>query len=454
MTPGYTIIIRAALVLGLVGIFSARCSADGSMPNIVLITVDCLRADHLSCYGYPRKTTPALDKLAAEGMLFLNAFAQSSHTPTAMCSLLTGTSPVVHGVKAWGMPVNARLDTLPGVLRRQGYTTYFFIANTFFLSGLPGYSRTFDVCGEFSSAEEITEKILEQLQPGAGKPQFIWAHYMNVHRPYSPLPAEAGLFMHDAWYDANKNLPIVPQVWDSYGIGGIPLNLAQECGHPEEQHNPDYYTALYDAAIVRVDRLIGRLAQQFAAPARRQTLLIVTADHGEMLGEQDLYFHHGGFLFEPLLRVPLIFWGPMVPRRRCEFPVGPHIDIPASIFALLRIPPPASFEGVDVLGRRAPRKRFLFADEGRFVWCVRDAAWKLLCRRDMHTPAVEYELYYLKDDPAESVNLVKRRPDVFARLREQLQRYWQRGSDTGRLESENNLDAATQNALRAVGYLQ
>jgi arylsulfatase A-like enzyme len=422
--------------------------------NVLLISIDALRPDHLSCYGYKRNTSPNIDKLANEGVLFTQAIAQSSHTPASMDAILTSNMPNQHLLINWGEFLNPKLPTITKILKSKGYKTIFAGGNDNFQKGLHGFSEYFDVFYQNPDSEIITDQTIEFINKECkDRPFFAWVHYMDVH-DYKPSKPFDALFINDEWYDRQKELPIVKPVLDNYGFAGIPETLAKKSGYIK---NPDYYIAQYDGAISAVDQEIGRLVKNLKdSHLDKKTIIIITADHGEMLGEHNYYFHHGWFLYEPLINVPLIikFEKNIPSKNMINTQVSAHLDIAPTILDLLRISIPKPLKGVSLLGIISHKKKYprpyIFSDEGYNVKCIRGSGWKLIYNNPYNTKL--YELYNLKKDNREQNNLVSREKKIFLFLKQGLDEYKQVNNKDNK--TKPLLDEQTKEGLRSLGYLQ
>jgi arylsulfatase A-like enzyme len=420
-----------------------------------LITIDGLRADHLSCYGYHRPTSPYIDRLSEEGVLFREALAHSSHTPPSMATLVTAVTLRKHGLGSWGDSLAQGLRTMPQILKEEGYRNVFVTNNPFFDSGLHGFSRDFDAfISSAMDASQLTDKALESAGQDRNKPFFLWVHFMDVHEPIIPLPPYDTKYINDRFYDAKKKLPIVKDVLGAYGFRGIPRSLA---AGKQENDNPDYYVALYDGAINTVDDQIRRLVEGLRAVfSDRDILVVVTADHGTLMGEHGYYFHHGSFLFESLLRVPLVMNGPgIVPSGKiCDGPVSAHLDLWPTLFDILGIEGEVSREGVSLLPliRREGRpEEFIISDEGYWVRAIRSGRWKLVYDKRWWG---RYRLFDLADDPHEERDAARSHKEEYRLLKAQMDAYMRivPPEETG--PGGPPMDEETRQGLRSLGYAQ
>lgn len=423
--------------------------------NVILITVDALRADHLGCYGYKRNTSPNIDLLAHEGVRFTQAIAASSHTPPSIGSIATSTMPTRHWLLKWGDTLNPGIKTLGEILKSQGYRTVFLGGNTAFSNALHGFGRGFDTFYEHSDdAGTITGKALAFITEGT-RPFFIWIHYMNTHVPYASAKPYADLFIDDAFYDKQRTVPIVKPFRDWYGYKGIAEPTARLAGGIT---NPDWYIAQYDGAIRTVDAQIGRIITTLEEQGLgRKTIIIFSSDHGEMLGEHQYYFHHGYWLYEPLIRIPLIITAhSIVPRSTIvDTQINAHLDMSPTILGLLRIPQAKSMQGKSLAGLIAAKQEYyspyaLFVDDSVTQYCIRTDEWKLLC--DYYRDK-KCELYNLRDDPDELHNQIQEYRKRYFSLKQRLDEAFDEEKKYYRAVPPV-LDERTKERLQSLGYVQ
>lgn len=399
--------------------------ADGSLrgSNVLLITIDTLRADRLGAYGNANGLTPTLDRLSAEGLRFDAAYSSVPLTLPAHASILTGLEPFSHGVRNNTSFRLGDTPTLATALKAAGYRTGAFIG-AFVLNGRFGLARGFDVYddryghlrseADFHIAERPADRVMEPaiqwiLQPKEpearpGHPWFAWIHLYDPHAPYQAPPA----------YRENRSL--------------------------------------YDAEVAYVDATIGRALDQLrAARALDRTVIVVTADHGESLGEHG-ESTHGLFAYNSTLHVPLIVAGPGVPARRVQSPVG-HVDIAPTIFAWLGVAAPGRLDGRPLLSpQQLPDNRALYFEalDANLTrgWAplmgVTTGRWKYT---DLPIP----ELYDLGHDPAESLNLAGSDPDRVRQMRSRLAALTNERRPAAGGASEP--DAETARRLASLGYV-
>lgn len=422
-------------------------------PNLVLILIDTLRADHVGAYGYARDTTPTLDALAAEGLRFDRAISQSSWTLPSMMSLFTGRHPPE---LPRGDPDLRRVfalheaeTTLAEHLRAGGYRTISVATNPHNVDEIFSLMQGFDTKRYEASApaDWVVDRAIESLDAvwsaDREAPFFLFLHLMDVHEPYSPDPPYDTLFTSD---DASRHR--VPQGVES------PADLADEAV-AEHQRNTQ---ALYDGALRFADAEIGRLLTHLqSAGVRDATVIAVASDHGEAFwdsvalerahrlysqGQPGRYgVGHGHTVFRELIQVPLILHGPGVPQGVRAEPVR-NLDLTPTLLALAGLDPGSSRgDGIDLLSaerasppalsetdlRSAPQRSLIIGgvqhirvDEVNLIFDVGHSQWP--------------QLPEAADADA----------DVDAAF----------GSITRARYRESFLDDGTLSALRALGYIE
>ena len=423
-------------------------------PDVILVSLDTTRADHLSLYGYHRPTSPSLEEFAADALLFTEARTTAGWTLPGHASMLTGQYPSRHGARLAGgwlagqtidgrrnvaFPLRPEAMTVAELLRDRGYSTGAFVANFSYLYrdfGLAqGFQRYDDAPGlllrfkpnvvrfvqkfdpgfclkPFRSAREINAAALAWLDRSPrDRPMFLFLNYMEPHQPWL---AEAP---HDAW------LRQVPG-WKALAVEDL-YTHAVKAFSPREI---EFIVANYDGQVAAMDEAFGELIAALKARGRYENaLVVVTADHGELLGEHGQVGHMGRMLFEGLLRVPMIvkFPGPDRPRGRRDEPVQ-VLDVAPTILAAARVPLPPVIQGRHLLEvDRRPGfaeediNPFLVARYGavydRAVRVLVDGPWKLIT-----TSRGEQMLFDLHGDPGETVDLAANEPERVQRMAAQL----------------------------------
>jgi arylsulfatase A-like enzyme len=453
---------------------------DESPPGVLLITVDTLRADKLSSYGYGLETSPNLDALAARGARFTDAMVQWPKTWPSMASLMTGAHPKTTGLRLRPRYLPSSLLMLSEVFGQAGFDSAAVVAN-FNVGRTHGFDQGFDHFVEswqerwaedargrkyvntagrvkaYTNATLVTDQALRWLRArDESKPFFLWLHYMDPHGPYVPPESYAELFQ---GRHASGTIP--PAKLPSYQRQLRGRRLITDLG---------FYRAQYDREIRYFDDELGRLIEALAELGLGQTLIAVTADHGESLGEHDYYLEHGLLSYQPTAHVPLILVQPgrIEAGLVLERPIG-LIDLAPTLVELAGVPVPPSHEGVSVagllrgeVGAAAPDRVFMEAgyQPGASQLSVRDGRWKLIhvrsaAERTLMTGA-EYELYDLQTDPAELTNRAAANPEIVLRLSRELAQWYGDGgapTELGREIDRGALDERSRDMLNALGYL-
>ena len=466
--------------------------APRDAPNLVLVTIDTLRHDHLELYGYDRQTAPHLAALAGGGTVFEAAVAQAPETLHSLASLMTGLYPHAFDAQVGTRPafLGPAFRTLAERLGAAGYDTAGFVSNVF-LKEQNGFARGFrhfdDHSGMFlwgpsgrtRRAEHVVEPALAWLADAA-PPFFLWVHVMDPHHPYEP--ATPG-----PWEDAAHAASHAAR-YGALSLEGYTQRLKDlRTGRRHAaQGEVTYLVGRYDAEILQVDRELGRLAERLEARGfdERNTVLVVTADHGEEFVDHGGMLH-GHSLFDELIRVPLVMRGRGIPHGKRLGGQVQLVDVTATLLDLAGLLPPAGgspeLDGVSLVPalraeQPAVHPALSFIDT-RYV-AYRTPEWKLVAAfepYDVGPPSwVPWEgllsmarvavgrphrpkigLWRLDEDPREHRNLVWDDPAsvraVYAMLSEH------RAAHPPRLVASSTtpgLDARGRRALRALGYVQ
>ena len=368
---------HAHLATGLCLAMLAGCAgeAPGRRPDVLLIVIDTLRADHLGSYGHPAPTSPRIDALAADGAVFEHVVAASALTAPSVAAILTGRYPRFNsfGLGNRGYRLDASEQTLAERFRAAGYRTAAFVGNPM-LHARTGFDQGFEVydarmpqheqvrAARERVARSTTDAALGWLASlGPDESAFLWLHFMDPHGPYTPPEAFRERF---AVEPGGRTIAPPPRKGANSGKGFVPWYQAVR-----EVHRFDEYVGRYDAEIAYTDEQLGRLLDWLGEHGRYDgAVVLLTSDHGEALGENDYYFAHGHSVTRDQSAVPLILKHPAhAPGSRVADPVG-HVDIFATLTALLGAEVrPNGFEGgIDLasLPAAASPERALFSDLG------------------------------------------------------------------------------------------
>lgn len=468
-------------------------------PDVVLVVLDTVRAANVSAYGYARATSPELDALAREGALFLDATSPSTWSLPSHASLFTGRYPSSHGAHGEHRFLDARFPTLAEVLARHGYETFCFTSNAWISDGL-GLTRGFawqDASWKngrgpglgFSFVHRLLDRLglqesdkggdvvvsrfeawARERPPAGARPAFAFLNFIEAHFPYHQLPHEYLWRFNDRPYAELRSISI-----DLLGLqfGGS--------GRPKAEAGPAALD-MYDGGVAYTSHLLHRVVEALRARGTLdQTILVVLADHGEILGEREGFFGHGPTLYQQSVGVPLLI------RHPPRIPAGARVPQPvstvgafATILDLAGIDPLPTLQvgslaplaagaasdgggpilselhrmetiaGIEVQRRADPQMQ---AD--RRYRLLREGSLKLV-----ETSHGEHFLYDLAADPGETRDLAAERPGDLARMSARLEEVCAR-LDLPALdaplavgEDAPELDEATREQLRALGYAE
>lgn len=435
---------------------AAAQAPSGPRPNLWIITIDTLRADHLRCYGYFRETSPNIDALAAESLFFENCISPVSHTLPSHTSLFTGVYPIEHGIVS-NLPRNDSvyipspiLVTAASAFKRLGYATAGFV------SAMPvrkqsGIAEGFDTWHEPKNKvrADVTRGLVEEwLNAGPKEPFFLWTHFFDPHDAYEPPPP------FDTKFDPkDPKLAAFMKEREVHTVEGMDHRIVDK----RNIKDPTLEISLYDGEVAYCDAQLGVL---FDAMKKRglwdKTAILFTADHGEGLGQHGLP-RHGGIWLEQL-HVPLLMKLPGRESGRFAGTVS-MVDVLPSAIGALGVqglePYLAQFSGRNVLAPGyEPRPIFAQVAEGnseKALSVVYDH-WRLI-----HDPKEGNSLFDLKVDPYELKNVAADHPDVVARIKAWMDLELKRQSDNAVKYEAGKLREATQEekqGLTDLGYVE
>ena len=310
------------------------CGGPGRDPDLILISVDTLRPDHLGIYGYDRDTSPNLDRFFSDGRVYTNAYSTSASTAPSVVSLLTGRLPHEHRVRLLYQLVPEEVGLVNDHLPPR-YQTAAFVSNIVLTEEALGIAGRFDHYDDFvdereskrkiweRSAERTTDAALEWLagERDASRPLFLWVHYIDPHGPYRTPEGWERSFRHEQTLPVQRK-KIVPYMRES----GV--------------ENAWRYVDAYDEEIAYTDSQVGRLLDHFG-PRLDDALVIFTADHGETMIEHEVWFTHGFQVYDAIVRVPLLVRGPGVEPGRSDRPAHGIDAAPTLLLAAGAAVPPA-----------------------------------------------------------------------------------------------------------------
>jgi arylsulfatase A-like enzyme len=470
-------------------------TANGRDLNVILVTVDALRADHLSCYGYGLQTSPHIDSLARAGVRFATAYSTAPFTTPSMASFLTGLYPPRHGVRTLPGFLAPENLTLAEVLRDHGYATAAITANPI-LDDRWGFGQGFDdfEVRQLSSGNRfvralplfrlfrqeskteplggkgVTESALRWIDGHRGRRFFLWLHYMDVHGP-EKVPLE---FVHrylPNW--GHRDYPFARMIEQGKQKGTYVRGILRGPFFTPRQWSD--YLGFYDASISYVDWNLARIVERVdRLGLSGKTVLIVSADHGESLGEHN-QLQHGISVYESAVRIPLVFCGgPFTSAHPTVAAEVSAVDVFPTVLEALGLPRPPGLDGHSLLplvqGEIAPDERRvlhlesednsaaviryypnrLSGVEGKSL-AVCAEGWKLIYspRWGDH----EWELYDLQRDPGEQVNLFASGSTEARDLQSKLLSWMLESPRATRLPSGPAVDGDMRDRLKALGYI-
>lgn len=449
------IIGRGALLLAIAA--GGLACSRGPDVNVVLITVDTLRADHLGAMGYPHGTTPALDAFLAESTAFTTAVVPRSQTWPTLASVLTSRYPVTHGVRKNGQSLAEGMRTLGEEFGAHGYACAAFLSNSG-KAAWPGFDPLVDLRDRDRTLLARARGWLRGRNPR--RPFFLWFHFFAPHRPFQPPKAYVERF--------DRNYRGV--------VDGSIQQMKQVTVRQQDLSDVDlrHMIARYDGEIRYFDRMLGGLLRTLEDEGLRDnTLVVLTADHGEELYERQRYFSHSASIYDTVLHVPLAFRRPgHVDSGRWIPGIVESVDIAPTTFALARLPASPQWEGRNlqgvIAGHEAPDRQWAaFSElEDRMV-SFRSEDYRYIHNPENFDFPMEggdtgvffridpEELYVHATDPAERRNRVADLPGVVAELRMRVLDWMEAHDwdDGRRRHAESEIPEQLRESLEAIGYV-
>jgi arylsulfatase A-like enzyme len=455
---------------------------DSKLSPIILIVVDTARADRFSTYGYPKETSPTLDRFAKDTLIFENCYASAPSTVPSHASLFTALYPLEHGahyVEAGSRksdtflpdspaPMYGAVPNLIELLKDNGYVTGAIVSNTFLRPDY-GFGRGFDyynasrnigrirsyfrpiahiVCLATSSfhetfmpyrvASQINAEVFAWLEKFSKKPFFLFINYMDPHDSYFPPSPFDSLFGEEGRIHIHRFVPA----------------LKRHLGLMGRREYLRYLGTQYDGEIAYVDRELGRLFEKIRGLGiYESSLIVVTSDHGEFLGEHSLRWH-GTYMYEEVLRVPLLIKFPFSSRTGVEANPIQMVDIGPTIFDILRLPLPGDLSGTPY---GDPEKPIV----GEFFKSTLGVGVHRVLYQGKHklmhyTQSRNSELYDLGEDPGETRDLSKEKERAVLKLSDRLSE-WQTKHPPREKRESADVKVPSQEVLedlRALGYIK
>lgn len=450
----------AALLVFAASFFvSARCAAAQSGMNLVIVGMDSVRADHVGAYGYSRATTPRLDRLAAEGVLFENAFAQAPTSVPSHASLWTSLYPRSHGAYGLDRPLAAGARTLASALKARGYRTAAFTGG-FSLSAVTGldagFTTYFDAIDRASLSDTVPRALDWLARRRSGGLFFLFVHGYDAHPPYRAPAAEQHHF--DPGYRGWIDSEVIDHALTDR-ICGNALYEDYRCLkrlRSIDTADIEHLRAHYDGAIRHADASLGKLLDGLdRLGLTSSTIVAVLADHGELIEDhhEALSSPHGE-LFDDSLRVPLAVRAPGVAALRVGDDVA-LVDVAPTFLELLGLPALSGARGRSLLplmrGKTLPPSpvfsQTFAAGSASPCTALRAPPWKLV-----RCPGREDELFDLLSDPRHLVDVKASEPQAYRELSAALDAWLQAVPRAGAPAAPSRGELATRRRLRAVAY--
>lgn len=394
-------------------------------PNVIVIFIDALRADHLSCYGYPRSTTPTIDDLAAKGTLFENHYAASSWTTSSMATFFTGLYPRQHGCIDFGsLSLPSEYETTAELFQRAGYRTFGISANPL-LSVKTDFSQGFDVFDEscfgknlYGSGECITDSALDEVNNDT--PLFFFIHYYDAHLPYIAPPPYLFKFRN--------------------GIAG-------ETKGGIIQFNINRYDESIEYCDAQIARLLAGLEKKGLL---RNSIVIISADHGEEMADHGR-FNHGFSVYEEVTHIPLIMSGRGIASGARVANLTSTVDMFAAILA---------FAGIEAKLPQSGRNIFPIDDDYKREWTISDMQDKIAFRTPEYKLIVDTALrkkmlFDPASDPGDQHDIAGEKPEIVKAAYQKLIAIIDKISEVKPREKRvGNAIKEHRDRLKALGYVQ
>ena len=418
------------IVISVITVLGTR-QGQRSPINVVFLTIDTIRPDHLGFSGYHRNTTPFLDTLAKKGVAFHTVISSAPWTSPGLLSVFTGLYPMVHGVTARGRTVLSSIPTLFDVFREGGYRVpniaYLTQISNFMNLGLEQKRTSYK-----ETARLPGDELIHWIRDHRDRPFLAWYHYRFLHLPYDP-PAQYNVYI-----DAKRREMLETPFFKEWVKDEVVIPWGRLTFTPAQQKT---IRDLYDGQLHELDAFISRLYDDLKQLNRwEDTLLILTADHGEELFEHGFVGHAStaklAKMYDEVLKIPFVLYGPrIVPEGvKIEKQVR-QIDIMPTVLEIAGLPIPSGVQGKSLLslikGKKPNAVPVALSEsimggyqsdpfkEKRYFYSIREEKWKLV--RIPHEGGFVYKLFDLVADPGETQNVGANHSQVVARLKARLE---------------------------------
>jgi len=449
--------------------------------NVILITLDACRFDHMSFAGYFRDTCPNLAKTAEETSSFLNNYAVIPQSEPAIISILTGTYPHTHGIQNLGKNMSANCIMLQEILKNKGYKTACmsieqdendalrkdfdeFNEITWRIKGRLSreIKKIFSKNKQYGAAEIVTDNAIDWIRKNKQNDFFLYMHYMELHWPYAPPSPYDHIF--DPGYKGNHHFNDLNNGKIKRGDNVFNNNL------PEEERK--HAIAHYDGAILYMDIHLNRFIEFLKKENLwEKSIVIIVGDHGEHLGEHNIYYNHIASVYQPSLRVPLLIKIPKTNAGKMNN-LTESIDIMPTVLEALNIPIENNVEGKSLMplinAQSEKIREYAFAETGvslfeqnkRWYFKGIEGKWKMITDGKYklilipHPESDIYELYNLEGDPNETRNIINEEKEIAESLKHKLSAWMQKKPiESGERPFTQKEEEKVKERLRRLGYL-
>lgn len=425
--------------------------------NVILVSLDTLRADHIGCYGYKKNTTPNLDRFALEGIQFMKTISQCCWTLASHMSILTSLYTDVHKVVDEDSILDQRCLTLAEVMQQAGYIAAGFVRSCVWMDARFGFDQGFDTYSVTNeNAAQLNQRIFSWLKEYKNENFFLFVHYYDIHSDWQKLP-----------YDSPPpyNRMFLPDYkGDFTGCGGE-LCASEHLGELNKKGiilspgDRDYIRGMYDGGIRYTDTYVGGLLTEIdRLGLKESTLVVITSDHGEEFQEHKKFLHDQ--IYNECVLVPLLMRFPRrIPANRRDYHWIESIDILPTILDLLKIGIHSSFQGKTLTslinGNKNWKKSQVYTTGRNGERAVIMDNWKFIYT----LPTKKKELYDLKNDPGEKVNVVESYRDKVGVMMPLLQKWmkknemWRYRFKIGKTQRRGQLSEKEIEKLESLGYI-
>lgn len=422
--------------------------------NVILITIETLRADHLSIYGYDKETSPNIDDFAKEGIIFANAVSAAPSTCPSIASIMTSKYPSFHGMLLNPYYFPQENITLAEILKKNGYQTAAFVGN-FTLRKAKRLNKGFDIYDDTYPEEEkvrhlperiassLNEAAMDWLSQNYKKEFFLWLHYQDPHGPYTP-PSLYDKKFDRSLYRVNKKVNLLAED-DNSGFGGIPWYQQLD---GDGKKDARYYISQYDGEIAYLDYYLGQFFDFIKKlEIEEKTLIILTADHGEAMdNDHGYYFSHENGLTEDQIRVPLIIKFPGCEKSKIIKYQVSTINIMPTVLDLTGISISHKIQGKNLFKKR---KKYAFSENhlGKKEVSVRTNKYKLIAKESGKF------FYNLSNDQKELKNLYSEKTKIVKVLEKKLNRHIHQSKKYGHKSITLVPTEEEKRRLKSLGYI-